>query len=336
MTDRLIDRYDAVGFDLDGVIYRGPQAVPGAADTVTELRLCGLRVGFVTNNAQRAPDAVVEHLVRLGIDCTTTDIVTSAQATARVMAAELPAGAEVLIIGTAALAAEVAAVGLTPVAARSQATAAIVVGFNPDQRWDDFNQGCYAVQGGARWYACNNDQTRPTEHGIAIGMGGLLAAMTRALPGLTPTMAGKPFRPLLDETVRRLEAQSLLFVGDRLDTDIEGARRAGLDSLFVLSGSHGAVQLATAGPECRPTWLGWDASALLEPPRVAWSDGPICRCGTALAWGDGEVVRLDEVAADPMAQLDALWAVLQVVWAAADQGEALDYAQALGRLSLVP
>jgi HAD superfamily hydrolase (TIGR01450 family) len=336
MADRLIDAYDAVGFDLDGVIYRGPNAVPGAAEAVAELRRGGLPLGFVTNNAQRSPAAVADHLNRLGIDATPADIVTSAQATARLMAVDLPAAAEVLVLGTEALAAELRTVGLTPVFHRSGRTAAIVVGFNPELRWEDFNQGCYAVEAGARWYACNDDQTRPTQEGIAIGMGGLLAAMTRALPGLTPTMAGKPHRPLLDETIRRLRATRLLFVGDRLDTDIEGAWRAGLDSLFVLSGSHGAGDLAAAGPEWRPTWLGWDVRALVEPARQASTDKSVSRCGSATARVLDGVVSLDVPPTDPAGQLDALRAALPLLWDAADHGVALDWAELRGQLTLVP
>ncbi|MDR1450346.1 MAG: HAD-IIA family hydrolase [Propionibacteriaceae bacterium] len=336
MTSRLADRYDVIGFDLDGVLYRGPAAVPGAAETLAVLRRSGIRTGFVTNNAQRSPAAVAEHLNRIGIAAAVDDVVTSAQATARLMAAELPAGAEVLVLGTAALAAEVRAVGLAPVAVRSPATAAVVVGFNQEQRWEDFNQGCYAVQGGARWYACNGDQTRPTDQGIAIGMGGLIAAMSRALPGCRPTMAGKPCRPLLDETARRLGAERLLFVGDRIDTDIEGAGRAGFDSLFVFSGSHGVLDLAAAGPRARPTWVGWDVRALLEAPRAAAADGSVSRCGAAVARARDGVVSLDAAPAALAEQLDGLRAVLSLLWAAADRGEPLDWAKTRGQLDLVP
>jgi HAD superfamily hydrolase (TIGR01450 family) len=329
---RLIEAYDAAGFDLDGVIYRGPDAVPGAAEGIAGLRALNVKVGFVTNNAQRPPQAVVDHLIRLGIPCTTEDIVTSAQAEARLMAAELPAGAEVLVVGSQALADELSGVGLSPVFTRSAATAAIVVGFEPSLRWEDFNQGCYAVQAGARYFACNDDGTRPTDQGIAIGMGGMLDAIKRALPGLEPPMAGKPFRPLLDETIRRLGAQRMIFVGDRLDTDIEGAVNVGLDSLFVLSGSHGKHDLAAAAPGARPTWLAWDLRGLLAPPRRAETDGPVARCGDAVARCSGGAVTLDAVPAGLEAQLDALWATLQLVWARPDA----DAAAALAELTLVP
>jgi len=265
-VSQLVDAYDMVGFDLDGVVYRGPDAVPGAPEVIAELRRKGIRVGFVTNNAQRGPSVVADHLTSLGIECTPDDVVTSAQATARIMAEALPAGAEVFVLGSEALAEEISLVGLTPTTGRTSSTAAICVGYNPPLRWEDLNQGCFAVQAGAVWYACNDDLNRPTESGIAIGMGGILKAMSEALPGLTPIMGGKPARPLLDETLRRLGGTKPLFVGDRLDTDIEGAYNAGWDSLFVLTGSHTLADLEKAPPHQRPTYVGQDLRALLNPP----------------------------------------------------------------------
>jgi len=260
--------FDAVGFDRDGVIYRGPVAVPGAPETLSELARLGVRLGYVTNNASRPPDAIAAQLRGFGINCGADDIVTSAQATARLMGDELTAGAEVLIVGSSALADEISAVGLTPAFRRSTETAAIVVGFEPHLTWDDLNEGCYAVQAGAKFYACNDDLTRPTDKGIAIGMGGALLAMGQTLD-VTPTMGGKPARPLLDEARRRLGAQRPLFVGDRLDTDIEGAYNAGWASLFVLTGGHGLADLLAAPPAQRPDYLAADVTGLLKPPRTA-------------------------------------------------------------------
>ena len=262
----LVDAYDLVGFDLDGVVYRGAEAVPGARETIAELRRRGIRVGFVTNNAQRGPSVVATHLNELGIPCTPSDIVTSAQATARIMAEALPVGAEVLILGSQALSTEIAAVGLTPVGRRTSSTAAICVGYHPELTWCDLNEGCFAVQSGATWYACNDDLNRPSAEGLAIGMGGILKAMSEALPGLKPIMGGKPARPLLDETLIRLGGTRPLFVGDRLDTDIEGANNAGWDSLFVLTGSHTMADLAAAPPNQHPTYIGDDLSVLLSAP----------------------------------------------------------------------
>ncbi|MDR0488536.1 MAG: HAD-IIA family hydrolase [Propionibacteriaceae bacterium] len=263
----LVDAYDLVGFDLDGVIYIGDDAVPHAPETIAELRRRGTRVGFVTNNAQRSPQVVADHLKSLGIDACYEDIVTSAQATARIMSEALPHGCEVLALGSQAMSEELSLVGLIPVHKRSSNTQAICVGYHPELRWEDLNQGCFAVQDGAVWYACNDDLNRPTSQGTAIGMGGIIKAMSQALPGHSPIMGGKPAHPLLEETATRLGGTRRLFVGDRLDTDIEGAFNAGWDSLFVLSGSHTLADLETATKSQEPTYVGEDLRALLEPPR---------------------------------------------------------------------
>lgn len=261
----VIDAYDTALFDLDGVIYLGEVAVPGAPETIAALRERGVKVGFVTNNAARSPEAVAAHLVELGIPAGPEDIVTSAQAVARLMADHLPAGAGVLVAGSPALAAEVRAVGLVPVASRHDGPAAVVVGFWPQLTWAEINEACFAVQAGAAWYGCNPDLTRPSMEGEAIGLGTMLNAMRVTMPDKEPILAGKPCRPLLDETLRRLGAEHPIFVGDRLDTDIEGAHVVGIDSLFVLSGSHTAADLVVAAPDQRPTYVAQDISGLLAP-----------------------------------------------------------------------
>ena len=323
MTDVLGTAFDAIGFDLDGVVYRGPVAVPGAPEAINELRRRGVRLGYVTNNAQRAPGLIAEQLVGFGIDCSADDIVTSAQATAHVMGDELPPGAEVLIVGSSALADEIAGVGLKPTFERSATAAAIIVGFDPGLTWEDFNEACYAVQAGAKYYACNDDLTRPTDKGIAVGTGAILLAMRQPL-GVTPIMGGKPARPLLDEARRALNAQHPLFVGDRLDTDIEGARNAGWASLFVLSGGHGPADLLAAPPPQRPNYLAADISGLLDAPRIAVADGEGWRCGSAVATAAGGIAAITGPLTSPTDRLDALWALANLVWQRADQGESVD------------
>ncbi len=310
----LIDRYDAALFDLDGVVYLGPAAVPGAASALARLRSQGVKVGFVTNNAARSPETVAAHLRQLSIEATADDVVTSAQAVARLMGQELPPGAAVLVVGTAALLDEVRSVGLTPVADSTQLPAAVVVGFAPDLTWAELNEAAYAVQHGAVWYGCNPDRTRPTDRGLAIGLGAMLDAMAEVLPGQSPIVAGKPYRPLLDETVRRLQAERPLFVGDRLDTDIEGAQAVGMDSLFVLSGSHGAADLLAAPPQQRPTFVAADLAGLLLLPVVV---------DESLVTVTGDQVRpAPGVAITASNHLAVLWASAHAAWRLADSGRA--------------
>jgi len=345
-SDGLWRGFDAIGFDLDGVIYRGPEPVPGAPEAIATMQKAGAHIGFVTNNAYRPPAVVVEQLRGFGIECDPKDVVTSAQATARLMGETLQAGAEVLIVGSDALAAEVGAVGLSPVKRRSSATAAIVVGFDPTLTWDQFNEACYAVQDGARFFACNDDLTRPTDQGVSIGMGGMLAAMAKPLPDIKPAMGGKPARPLLDETRRRLACARPLFVGDRLDTDIEGAFNAGWASLFVLSGGHGPSDLVMAPPHQRPDYLTADVAGLLQPARVASPEGSAWRCGDAVAAavfvgetnptpqkGVGRfVMQIDGPLETTKQRVDALWAVANAAWEWIDRGATVDASVALDRI----
>ncbi len=311
----VIDGYDAALFDLDGVVYLGPDAVPGAADGIRGLRERGVQVGFVTNNAARSPNEVADHLDELGIPATPSDVVTSSQAVARLMAHDLPAGSPVLVAGTQALVEEVRRVGLVPVPDSMSKPAAVVVGFSPTMTWDELNEAAYAVQHGAVWYGCNPDRTRPTNRGLAIGLGTMLDTLGEVLPGQRPILAGKPYRPLLDETVRRLSATRPIFVGDRLDTDIEGANVVGMDSLFVLSGSHGWADLLAAPPAQRPTFVAVDLGGLLLPPVTAANDCVAVVDGVLLPRDDG---------GSGVSCLTRLWTGAQLAWRAADLGAPLD------------
>ena len=330
-AEQLWQRFDGIGFDLDGVIYMGPVPVPGAPETLTELHRHGLPLAYVTNNASRPPSAVAAQLVGFGIDCAADDVVTSAQATAALMGDALPPGAEVLIVGSAALADEVRAVGLTPQTERTGDTVAIVVGFDPKLTWDQLNEGCYAVQAGAAYFACNDDWTRPTDRGVAIGMGAMLLAVGQVV-GVAPIMGGKPARPLLDQARARLGATHPLFVGDRLNTDVEGARAAGWSSLFVLSGGNGPADLVAATPQLRPDYLAASVAGLCEAPREAIQDGDVWRCGGAAAWASpNQSAVIDAPLTTQAEKLDAVWAVAKLVWWQRDNGIELDATAALSQ-----
>ena len=294
----LVDAHDAALFDLDGVVYLGPAPIPGAADAIAELRRRGVRIGFVTNNAARTPAAVAEHLRELGVTAETSDVVTSSQA-----------GAPVLVVGTDALRDEVLAVGLTPVASAADRPAAVIQGYHPELPWPLIDEAGFAIQAGALWVATNTDSNRPTDRGLVAGAGAQIGALRQAVT-VDPEVAGKPHPPLLTETVRRLGAADPIFVGDRLDTDIDGAAAVGMASLLVLTGAHGKRELVAA--TTRPDHLGLGIDALLEPAaRIETGDG-YARCGPHTARRDEAGLHLDgplQTAAD---QLDALRALLAV------------------------
>ena len=316
----VVDDYDAALFDLDGVVYLGPVAVPGAAEGIAALRQRGIRVGFVTNNAARPPAAVAAHLVELGIPAGTTDVVTSAQAGAHLVRRRFGSGAKVLVVGGEGVATALAEAGLVGVWSADDGPAAVLQGWGVDLTWQQLNEAAVAIHRGAHWVATNIDPTRPTDRGLVPGNGAAVAAVAMAVT-VTPEVAGKPYRPLLDDTVARLAARRPVFVGDRLDTDIAGARNVGLDSMLVLTGSHGPADLLAAGPAERPTHLGLDLRALLQPPLTVAAGPGGWRCGPAVATvADGAV----EVAGAAVEALEAVWAAAHAAWDSADRGRAVD------------
>ena len=309
----LVSNYDAALFDLDGVVYLGPNAIEGVPEALARLRQEGTRLGFVTNNAARTPATVAEHLRELGIQADDSDVVNSTQATVSMLREQLPVGTKVLVIGTDALSSQLAEGGFVPVSTLDEEPAAVVQGYHPRLPWGLLESGAIAVQNGVPWFATNPDQSRPTERGILPGCGAQVDLIAVCV-GFRPPMAGKPFRPLLDETVLRLQANHPIFVGDRIDTDIVGAGNVGMDSLFVFTGAHGKYDLAMADPIGRPTHIGHDISALLAPAREAEAIGNGFRCGMAQARvNDGGVVA-DFIPEDIEGQLDLLWCVLNTIW----------------------
>lgn len=263
----LASLYDTALLDLDGVVYRGKDAVPHAVPVLTEAAEVGMRLAYVTNNASRTPKAVAAHLRELGLAAHAEDVVTAAQAVARLIAEQVPAGARVMAIGGEGLRQALLEHGLTPVNSAEEEPAAVVQGYRPDTTWKDLAEAAYAVERGIPWFAANTDRTMPTARGIAPGNGALVAAVAAAT-GTWPTVAGKPEPALHRETMIRTKAQRPLVVGDRLDTDIEGANRAGVDSLLVLTGVTRLADVRKAPKEHQPTYLAEDLRALLEPHRL--------------------------------------------------------------------
>ncbi len=270
--ERLCAAYDLAMLDLDGVVYVGGAAVPGAPEHLAAVRDAGMGVAFITNNAARPPEQVAEHLRELGVQARPEDVVTSAQAAARVLVERHGAGARVVLLGADGLEEALRAEDLEPVGVDAQDAQALVTGYAPDVRWRDIMQAAVRIRDGLPWVASNTDMTIPTAYGLAPGHGVLVETL-RSFSGVDPVVAGKPRRPLLDETVRRVGGKRPLMVGDRLDTDIEGARTAGLDSLLVLTGVTGLPELVSARPEQRPTYLAPDLAGLLSAQEAPAVDG---------------------------------------------------------------
>ncbi|MFI5783911.1 HAD-IIA family hydrolase [Nocardia sp. NPDC051570] len=260
---RLRERFGALLLDLDGTLYRGPVAIPGAAEALSSG--AGERLMYVTNNASRSAASVADHLAELGFDATSDDVVTSAQAAAHVLADRLVPGATVLIVGTDDLAAEVERAGLRPIRRFDGAAPdAVVQGHSPQTGWPDLAEAAYALRAGALWVAANTDATLPNERGLAPGNGSMVAAL-RAATDLEPVVAGKPYAPLLEDALARAGTRSALVVGDRLDTDIDGAHCVDLPSLLVLTGVSTLADLRKQPADRLPTYVSDSLEALNHP-----------------------------------------------------------------------
>lgn len=297
--------YDVLLLDLDGTVYRGRDAVPGAVEALTA---GDDRLFYVTNNASRRPREVAEHLCDLGFPADESTVVTSSQSAARMLADTVPAGAPVLVVGTEALAEEISRVGLAPVRSAAERPVAVVQGHSPDTGWTILAEATLAIRAGALWVATNIDSTLPTERGLVLGNGSMVAAV-RSATGAEPLVAGKPAAPLLEDAIARSVAERPLVVGDRLDTDIEGAVTVGVDSLLVLTGVSTVADLLRAPSAQRPTYVAESLSCLDAEPATL-------RAGAIEGWtvtaDDGDLRVETTGPADPMA---ALRAVLPVAWA---------------------
>jgi glycerol-1-phosphatase len=277
-AEPLSKAYDVALLDLDGVVYLGSAPVAGAAEALREAAARGMRLAFVTNNASRTPAAIAAQLTRLGVPAAAGDVVTSGQAAARLLARRLPPGARVLVVGGNGLRIALRERGLRPVSAAAERPAAVVQGFSPDLSYALLAEGALAVTRGALYVATNADITLPTARGAEMGNGSLVQAIATAT-GHQPVVAGKPETPLHAEAVHRTGAKRPLVVGDRLDTDIEGAVRAGADSLVVLTGVSSPADVVLAPASRRPSYLAAGLAGLLEPHPGVTVTGGAAQCG---------------------------------------------------------
>jgi glycerol-1-phosphatase len=328
-TAPLSEVYDTALLDLDGVVYAGGEAIPHAVASLGTARFGGMRLAYVTNNAARTPQTVAAHLTDLGVPADAGDVITSAQAVARLVAEQVPVGARVLTIGGEGLYTALRERGLTPVESADDDPDAVVQGYGgPGLPWGRFAEAAYAVARGVPWYASNTDLTIPSGRGIAPGNGAALEVV-RIATGAEPQVAGKPQPPMHRETIIRTGARRPLVVGDRLDTDIEGAYAGGVDALLVLTGVTDPAELLAAAPRHRPAYVAADLRGLLaaHPSVVRRGEGFACERWHATA-ADGEL-RLDGEG-EP---LDGLRALCAAAWTDAGEGACgLDGGKALARL----
>lgn len=309
----ILDAYDALLVDLDGTVFRGGAVVEGAATG-----LAGRPVVYVTNNASRAPQEVADHLGSMGLVVRDTDVLTSAQAACSLasdlVSAVVAGQPTALVVGAASFRGLARDAGFRVVDSADDRPDVVLHGHSPENDWAVLTEAALAVRAGAVYVASNMDTTLPSERGLLIGNGSLVAAVVSAT-GVTPHSAGKPGPAMFGVAARELGAQRPLAVGDRLDTDIAGGIAAGMDTLCVLTGVSGHRDILAT--EWRPTRI----AANLRDHLSGW---------TARRDGDRVVVSAGETGTGDVMAAEALAAAAPLVWAATDAGETVTVVAADG------
>ncbi|WP_341974264.1 HAD-IIA family hydrolase [Microbacterium sp. LWO13-1.2] len=310
-----LDGVDTVLADLDGVVYAGAGALPYAVSSLNKAAETA-RIGYITNNASRTDASVAAHLTSLGLAVAPSDVVTSPQAAMRLLTKLVPPPATILVVGGDGLVDEAQKAGYRVTRSAEDSPAAVVQGFAPQVAWTDLAEAAFALklpeeEGGIPWIATNTDWTIPQERGVAPGNGTLVSAVHTAI-GRLATVAGKPEVPIFEEATARFGAQKSMFIGDRLDTDILGASRAGIDSALVLTGIDRPKHVLAAPAESRPTFILSDLRELHQPyPQTVEKDGVFHVNDAAVRVSGADV----EIVAEGTSQIDLLRAGAAAIWA---------------------
>jgi HAD superfamily hydrolase (TIGR01450 family) len=245
----LADRYDGLLIDLDGVVWIGREPVPGSVETLRALLAAGKRVVFVTNNPGKLPSAYAERLRELGVEVGPERIVTAGMVAARLAAEAAGSGGSAFVIGAPALKEMVAAAGARLLEGEEAYEAdAVVVSGHRGFDYGELLTAKRALDRGAALFATSHDPTMPFPGGEVPGTGAVLAAVETA-SGRRAEIAGKPERHLFEMAIEAIGGEGrLAMVGDRVSSDIEGGRAAGLETVLVLSGTTSREQADAAEP----------------------------------------------------------------------------------------
>jgi glycerol 3-phosphatase-2 len=302
-----LDGTDVVFADLDGVVYTGENSIRYAVEALNSAS-AHHRVAFITNNASRTTEQVAAHLRDLGLTAVADDVVSSPQAAVKILKTLIPAKSTVLVIGGEGLITEVADAGFRVTDSANDSPAAVIQGFAPTVGWTHLSEASFALHTGIPWVATNTDWTIPVARGVAPGNGTLVSAVHLAV-GRLPVFAGKPERAIFDFARDKFAADNPLVIGDRLDTDILGANRAGMRSALVLTGIDGRKQAIAAAEEQQPTYILGDLRELTMdyPESVVTEKGDTTTVtvGNSSVTMTANVVRVKRKGSDPLNLLRA-------------------------------
>lgn len=246
----LADEFDGFLVDLDGVVWVGRDPVPGAAEALRGLIEAGKEIVFVTNNPGKPPATYVERLREAGVPAGEGGVVTAGVATAELAASRAGKDETAFVVGAPAFHDSVAGAGFDLVdGGRGRSASNVLVSGHRGFDYDELLTATFALRGGARLFATSRDPTLPMPDGFWPGTGAILAAVETA-SGAVAEIGGKPERHLFEAARERLGgAARVAMVGDRVSSDIEGGRRAGLGTILVLSGATSAEEARTAEPQ---------------------------------------------------------------------------------------
>jgi 4-nitrophenyl phosphatase len=248
--------------DMDGVLYRGGEAISGSADLIGFLRGQGIDFVLATNNATRTPRQFVEKLAGMGVEVHPDEVLTSALATAAYLTSIAPPGTRVFVVGMDGLQAALQEAGFVLV---DDGAEFVVVGMDFTVCYERLAQATRQIRAGATFIGTNPDRTFPSERGIMPGAGSLLAFL-EAATDVRPTVIGKPEAAMLEQALARMGAPpaTAAILGDRLETDILAGQRAGMRTILVLSGVTDRALLAVS--EIQPDLVFKDVAHL----HAAW------------------------------------------------------------------
>lgn len=312
---------DCVLFDLDGVVYHGPDPISGAVEGINSLRDQSIPVNYVTNNATRTAEVVAEHISTLGISTTPAEVTTSAQVLAGQLAAKFGAGAPIYLVGTTGLATALESQGLRVTHTLDDDPVAIAQGLDPDITYQTIVRACEVITSGIEWWATNPDYSMVGPRSRVPGNGAFIDMLSR-LTGAHPTVVGKPSPHMMEFAAQRIGAQRPLMVGDRLDTDIEGGNSAGFETALVLTGVHDIHDALRARPGLRPTYILPSLRGL--PKLIAGSCQSTSRPTAEGTHGSGDWRIVDgELRLDVAAQVESsdVQDALRLAWEAMDRGD---------------
>lgn len=253
-VNKLWGKYDLVLADLDGVIYEGNRAIENSVTSINSLAAAGIPVGYVTNNSSRKQQTIADQLNSFGLTVTANQVISSGKTAVELLQKRVSPGAKIYVVGGEGLRGFVTEAGFEIVSSSDEKPVAVLQGFAPEVSWRELAEASYCIQNGAIWIASNSDWTLPQEKGIAPGNGTLVSAVHTAV-GQFPIVAGKPETAIFETAKETFNSSSALFIGDRLETDILGAKRAGIESAIVLTGIASKKDVIAAKPDERADYI---------------------------------------------------------------------------------